>query len=1026
VQDLDNSTIDEAPPKANETNNVNKDAGSLSEGVQSLLSVSEDHNEELAAPANWVSWRPISRKEYDSLSQYDKGYFKVDPQGIAKRERPSPSIHLIQALKAVGKGDLLEPTLPDGTFDQSTRSRDTWQIPPSNSCSVEAERDTTISLQSITAKFIRWKTKVHEPSWEEEEGFGIIGMLKKSKSELKNDTDQFIPPLSNQENDFLLRQGFTTQDVLLWASIIAERDTIRAARSLATHASNLNGFVLEATSRIPVFVLNFLLRREHIPADALRTLLQYTLEYLEYRWRLCSEKLEDQHGHRLGPIDGSVVFLLFIRLVRHARMVWPPAVVTITSIIILHYLPSRDSGHSSGPTVFSPDEAELFTRHCNLALYLLSLPTSLNPMHSATHQQRAQFDLIRKMVELKPALPVTRQGHRALSSVLLRLKKTPQERDWARLKAPSWPPFRQSKTRLDDMKGSDYGMSRAGRALQYMQEYGYPLVDIDFATKILSGFHIDGSPTIQTREIVLGRDSGSSLLWAAMVSSTRTLPEAWACFLKYKETVKPLHHRVYLAIFKKMAYDQIRTAEVSHTDAHDRHDDFEEVLPGDGRETFPAPEDPTDAIYIPSEPPSIESLFDQMISEGVQPDIFHTQFLMSRASTFEFGLKAWAANQVDIPTLLNDRSQNETTPGGYLSSQEQIRSNDLPPLSPRAITAFVGLLCKFTHADTSSLRQITNALYFTISTIPGSANRWALHVRHPFIHAYLLVKAYKLSYRAAWTQLIYTLAQPDTMANIGEEFPGKLDESHPLMALILVQDVVNSMKEAGTDIDTLAFRYLCDIAQNAAPAVQIIEYDTKHKLTQARLGRSYHRVKRMSSIAKQQLTAYPHFLRIVFTRLVGMSSRDAAIANRTPTAVSEVAPHPPRTITPLPSYLAVPNPAGLHAFVRALALYGDFEGIYSLVKWMVSAKHDIANVAAQESNGNARFRRCIVGVRALLESPGRDHRLERLEWRDEIEGAREELIVLVEKEIDSVPEWGGWASEKEVERYFRSRVGKHL
>lgn len=1004
LKKVDSNTIDQTSPLEEQANGVEEERDALSDVVDGLLSGFKVN---------------IKRWEYDNLRQYEKGNFKIDSTNIAKRERPSPSVHLIRALQLVGKGHLLEPTRAHGRFDLTTRSQSTWGSEPARdtfTLDQEIQRDTSISLQSVTAKFIRWQAEASKPGVEkeEEEGFGIIGVLERSRLPSKEGIDRLIPPLSQEESDYILQEGFTTHDVLLWSTILTEQDSFHAAYSLATEAATLDDIEIQGTARIPLFVLNFSLRRQLITADALRILLQHTLEYLQYRNSMHSEQPEELQDHRIGPLDLSAIFLLFIRLLRHARIVWPAAIVPITSIIIDHYLLSHTKIKAT-----QSDERVFCTEQCNVALHLISLPTSLNPMDSAAYQQRAQFDLLRAMARL--FLPATRLGHNAVTSVLLRLEKTPQERDWARLKAPSWPPFRRSQTRLDDSKRAEYGKSRAGRALDYMQQYGYSLKNIDRAMKVMSGFHIDGSPTIQTREIVSGNAHGSAQMWAAMVTSTRTLPEAWACFLRYKEFVPKSHHLVYHAMFKKIIYDRIRLDSLQETGSDDSHfrstdwaNETERALPGDGRETLPAPEDPTDAIYIPSEPPSLESLFDQMISDGIVPDTPQLQFLMAHAPTFPFGLKVWAANTSGTPPLMKDVSHPEIPFSEHPGSHEPPLRTDLPPLSAPAIASFVGLLCKFPHADTSCLLRTTNVKSFPIITLPGTAKYWAFHTGHPFIYAYLLLKAYKTSIRPAWLQLLNALERNETMEYMSMDFSWKADASHPLIALIVSQHAVASLKQAGLDIDVDMFKSLCKIAQHAAPAHYALRWEPGDRLNRLRISRKFRNGLRLASVANYQSKACPQFLRSLFTNLVGGSGRDAAARTRK----ERLKTSGRRSVSvSLPVHLAVPDLTTLHAYVRALGLFGDFEGIYSLIKWMVSAKDDIAKETGRKLNGINRLKKCIVAVRALLESPGRDQRMLIVEEKD-IEGASEELIALVKEQVETVPEWGGWPTDEMVEQYF--------
>src|SRR6202041_1208945 len=110
---------------------------------------------------------------------------------------------------------------------------------------------------------------------------------------------------------------------------------------------------------------------------------------------------------------------------------------------------------------------------CNRFLALLSKPTSLCPKLSIPFQEKAQFDVLRSMANNVPPLIITQEGYRAVARVQLARKKTAQEQEWARLKARSWPPWKENRTAMDEEKGVEFGFSRASRIMSQMHQAGY-------------------------------------------------------------------------------------------------------------------------------------------------------------------------------------------------------------------------------------------------------------------------------------------------------------------------------------------------------------------------------------------------------------------------------------------------------------------------------------------------------------------------------------------------------------------------
>ena len=288
----------------------------------------------------------------------------------------------------------------------------------------------------------------------------------------------------------------------------------------------------------------------------------------------------------------------------------------------------------------------------NRILALLALPASTHPFRAVALQQRAQFRLLRKMNQFEPKLPVTREGFRALAKVQIAHKKTDMERRWARFKALSWPPWKENKLGLDAESGSAGSVSRAIDVLSRMGESGYNSLSWEKQARVLAGWDTDKSPTIQRRKL-LGRpplirsiaslDGGLSAdsdreheIWAARISATRTVKEAWACFCSFEKQCAnnglEVSHQTpgclapWHAMFERLLY-ATRDIPGDHVD------------PGDGKETYPEPTSPPDFLYVPTEPPSVGELYNNMITKGLKPAGRLLADLIDHAPTISQGLK---------------------------------------------------------------------------------------------------------------------------------------------------------------------------------------------------------------------------------------------------------------------------------------------------------------------------------------------------------------------------------------------------
>ncbi|RMZ78868.1 hypothetical protein DV738_g3621, partial [Chaetothyriales sp. CBS 135597] len=408
---------------------------------------------------------------------------------------------------------------------------------------------------------------------------------------------------------YLQSRGYDADDVLSWAWILASPNADRAVKRLIAVDDEKQA---EGKALVPHFVILQLLRTPHINADSLVRLVGRLRATTAPPLPDASQDRVESGSRKSW--DSESATLLLTRLLRHARRVHPPTVEDVPVLASRILLPL----HSSGPTVH-----EILAFSCNRLLTLMSLPSGPRPFQSVIYQQRAQLALIRAMTEQKPQIPLNREGYRALIKVQLAHEKLDRERAWAEAQGDAWPPWPKPRLGIDESKEYAGKVSRAMRVLRRMVEAGYAHFTWEKAAAVLAGWDTDKSPTVQTRHIlkparqaplaeaVSEADSSPLIaqLWAARITATRTVREAWACFESYRKSIDNCSRRYepYHAMFTKLIAR--KQDGQSHSSA----------LPGDSRETFPDPPSPRDLVYIESQPATVADLYEQMRIDGVKP-----------------------------------------------------------------------------------------------------------------------------------------------------------------------------------------------------------------------------------------------------------------------------------------------------------------------------------------------------------------------------------------------------------------------
>lgn len=736
---------------------------------------------------------------------------------------------------------------------------------------------------------------------------------------------------TDPELSVLEAKGYSHESVSQWAAFLLERKS---------HAATHN--LLNTHSKVPYFVILLFLRRKDIKLSALGILMQHV-----------DTQLRTEH------IGWDQLKVLVIRLLRHARVAWPESFPWIATLFIGEMERIWDEAAPKGG--LSAARLSDFTHFCNRSLSLMALPASLQPVLSARHQQKAQFEVLRFM---NGRLHVTRTGWRATMRTQLAHAKTENERDWAQLKGPSWPPWIRERTAMDEDKGYESGTSRAMTLMHRMQEYGYRMENWEEATRVYAGWDTDLSPTIQTRNLMAPVDTTprsrarlGRLLWAARVRATRTRGEAWASFLAWEASGAPPSQEVYHAMFEKLHHVEVEGPPDGPKDIlGDEHETTDGHLPGDMKEVFPEPKSSMDQVYHNEPVPSYEQLYWRMKGKCVRPTGRVLAFLVETSPEFYMGLEMLQAASADY-----DGDILRLLDGSHLHERTAQR------VPPYLFSAFIRFLCNFGCFTRAPV---------VLPVVPSPEEHRYRFVQDKFYlieYAYALLVQLRPLHRPPWTTYMNTLLFSRWDLGLDERNATKLTAQYAVVSKIL-----DTMQEVDIDADEGLFRAICMSLGHAANASLKGVFSVRD--------------------ARHALSTGPRRIRTMFHELVSADVDQPLVHS------SGLSGLPP----------IVPGPATLHLYVRTLGAFGDYEGIYSFVRWAVANEHGITERVNAQRNGDRMLRRTLVAVRLALEGSLHVKRV----------SAPEELVVLVQNEISRVPGWGGWPTEDDVASYSYTRKDK--
>lgn len=737
-----------------------------------------------------------------------------------------------------------------------------------------------------------------------------------------------------QETELLQREGLTQDAVQSWAASLLETNSDTAARIFRRGAATP-----------PLFVILLYLRRKHIRRHVMSAVLTHISARLQHE-----------------PIDWNMFRIMVTRVLRHARRQWPEALPWVSTLFLDKA--AKMYGSAGDADSLSPRGVRDMTRFCNNLLSLLSLPSSLRPMIASRHQETAQFRVLQFMAGSDPSIAVTRAGFRAIARIQLTHAKTDQEKDWAELKGHSWPPWKESRTAMDDDKGYEQGASRASKILHRMFEAGYAARNWEEVAEVYAGWDTDLSPTIQTRALLpIGfRGDHAHRLWAARIRTTRTRREAWACFLAYEASGASPNQEPYLAMFEKLYYAEVQRLPDSTIYQAEGSNDVSEpsapyLLPGDMKEVVADSASPLHNVYLSEAVPTYEELYRRMMSKELRPRERLLCFLLETYPDFATVFK------------LLEKAKDDFEGGvGCLLYGHHGDASTVHKLPDYFLAAFMRFLCRFGRQS--------KTLSASTAFLAPDQHRYQIMFDDNYLlkYAYALLLHYKPRYQPAWTSFMERI--------VFDRFRPMYQERDSAMGITnfqydMVVRLLDTLASVDVDVEGDLFILACTATRYAAQAVhrRNLSVEQRHEFL---ITRSYR-------------------LRKLFHHLAG-----GHVDQQTPVNATTIPTH-------------IPGPAELHAYVRALGILRDYEGLYSFSTWLTKHAAEVIARARAQHGGSDMLFRTLVALRAATGG-----------WLEEGLDSRpkapEEIRELVKAQISSVEEWGGWPSNRHVEMYIQGHV----
>lgn len=599
----------------------------------------------------------------------------------------------------------------------------------------------------------------------------------------------------------LQRSGLTPLDLQHWAFIVsAPTDEMSAQRYLSHQFMK------------PTFLLLEILRRNKLTVQTFRKLLIQTWDSLfgvpftRPTLRLLDIAEGEQSEDRLalmpslaldlvrnsGLLEDTTFTVLISRLLRCARQLWAPAIISISHLIVQYC--ERMAGDKGDGTNLLPSQHAKLSKIYNMMLRRLSLPASANPLKAMDYNWKAQRVLLESAGKFRPPLTIDRASYSAVARVLGASMKSPSEVKYISLIRRPWPPWREELHGMDVERSPDEDISRVIAVISRMREAGYGEEASDKALRILGGRESDGTPTIQTRilsrarrkrkraepGLLEGQIPDETEVWAARIRATRDVQEAWMAFAHYPSASRRPSLAMYHAMFEKLIYQSARDGRT-----HDH-----KALPGDGKEVMPIINDNmTESEKLRIQPPTIAALYSKMIRDGIRPSGQCLNMLVSKASSIRVAIR-----------YLQDSTIAPTVVKNLLGHPKQFRRPLLTQIPEETLTAFIKFLSRSPTLYSSDRTQKP----------PKGVQANPSDRLNSLVHAFELLKRCQFSTRPAWYALFATLAKTGLVLDQKQS-----QDLNDILSWQLLEAAIRDGKKAGLQLDPLGLQLMCRALEKA-------------------------------------------------------------------------------------------------------------------------------------------------------------------------------------------------------------------
>ena len=768
-------------------------------------------------------------------------------------------------------------------------------------------------------------------------------------------------------------RGYSMDDVLAWTSILKTSDTNQMVSKFIETADDH-----QSSDRLPLptFLLMFILRANTMSGTSIRLLVKYISKHYVGAFT-SSGSLPTTLAD-----DGKTAMIMTVRLIRHARVVWPSGLEILAVIATKLITPESDRIEN-----LSRKLTQCYSHYYNRLLTLFSLPTSIRPLVSVTFQQRSQFCLVRKMTDFKPHLPISREGFRALVKVQLAHKKTEAERKWASSKALSWPPWKEELLGIE-ADSEDCGKnSRAADVLLQMTEAGYSHRDWERTARLLAGWDTDGSPTIQTRTLLkqppilrsadvkrediyhfMGRR-----MWPARIVATRTIKEAWACFISYDKSARDFRDPgPYHAMFRKLLRNRPQDG--------DQKNEATLVTPGDAIETWPEPTSPHDFLHVPSDPPTIDEFFALMMRRGLEIGSHLLADLLDSVETLAEGMKYIMAARLN-------KKAKDVLLGSTRTEDANYICKVMGTVDNHVIAAYVRLLCRV---------EAMAGIQFTLpnlSDLPGRSVKKA-QTRDPFHYAQSFVPALQSSHRPIWYAIFLGLGRRTSRPeSLYQSWSRLLDQLRAMDALQL----------------ELEFSAFADIAKILEEVLLTNIFVLLSQEQEVFCNLRSECVLLCKSLFNAMAYGGP-----VLTKYKTIAQSDCWLPLHHHSSAQDRS-----------HLLSIPTPFVLQQTIRILGMNEDNASILNLLRWMHCLAPELKSVADELANSKKLTRLAITAARYSVEKAWRTDDFEQLATLQDKDPGQIELVsdlkAIVEQHED---DWGGWPTDEELYDYHQANKSK--